>query len=307
LVAFHNGQPEVVLNGVSAKQRSVIEEALAQLGTPAEVNLIEGLRQAVAAARQVGLESAMRQRIVVLSDADLELTDDARGRLDPVLRQSTALGATVWVAALAEDGEPSELLRYVASGRGGQCSPLATSLDVDRFLTEALRDQPCRVAEDVHLSITFNPKTVASYRLIGHEATSVLGVHTAELDLKLSAGETCTGLFEVQLRDGGDDLVGTVEMTWRKPLQTDQKRATRRISRWQLADSFLETPPSVQTAALSAETAEILRDSRFAAGRGHSWVRVRQVAAEAHPQASQSDSFRRLMELVQRAQEWGGR
>jgi len=298
LVGYRNGQPEVLLGGVHAQQQSDLEGALAELVTPQDANLVDGLRQAVSVARRDDPNGATRRRIVVLSDADLEV-NDSRDRLEPLLRQSAAAGTHVWVAALAED--------EIGSAHGGRCAQLASSLEVDRFLTEALRDQPCVVAEDVHLSVKFNPQTVASYRLIGHEATSVLGVHTAELDWKVSAGEVCTGLFEVQIREGGDGLVGTVEVTWRQPLQSGLNRAVRHISRWQLADSFLETPPSVQTAALGAETAEILRRSKFAAGRGHSWSRVRQVAAEVHPQASNSDAFRRLMELVHRAEQWGAR
>lgn len=166
-------------------------------------------------------------------------------------------------------------------------------------------DKQQAVAEDVRLSVTFNPRTVASYRLIGHEATSVLGVHAAEVNMTLRAGDVCTGLFEVELRGGGDDLVATAEITWRDPLGSETRRETRRISRWQLADSFAETPPSVQAAALAAEIAELMRHSQFTAGRGHSWGRVRQVAAEVHPTVAEEPTFRRLLGLVERAEQWG--
>jgi hypothetical protein len=160
-------------------------------------------------------------------------------------------------------------------------------------------------AEDVQLVVTFNPHTVAAYRLIGHEATSVLGVNPAVAKTTLNAGETSTGLFEVELRGGGDELVATVELTWRKPGESEVQRETRRVSRWQLADSLLETPASVQGAAVAAETAEILRRSHFAAGREHSWARIRQVAAEVHPDLAAEPTFRRLLELGDRAQQWG--
>jgi len=307
LVAFRNGEPEVLLEGAGAQQRAAMDEAVAAIAPAQHSNLVNGLRQAILVAKSRGPEGALRRRIVVLSDTDAELTDPIQERLRGLLRQSAAADISVWAAALAEESEPSELLRQMASGLGGRCEKLDSTLRVDRFLTEALRDQSCTVAEDVHLSVTLNPKTVKSYRLIGHEATSVLGVHTAELDMKLCAGDVCTGLFEIQLHDDGDDLVGTVEVTWRKPQQSGLERATRRISRWQLPDSLLETPPSVQTAALAAETAEILRPARSAASRGRSWPRVRQVAAEVHPQVSQQTDFRRLMELVDRAEKWGVR
>ena len=161
------------------------------------------------------------------------------------------------------------------------------------------------IADEVRLSVTFNPRTVASYRLLGHEATSVLGVHNATVDATLRAGDVCTGLFEVELRGGGDELVATAEITWRDPQHPGTRRETRRITRWQLADSLLETPPSVQAAAIAAETAELMRHSQFAAGRGHSWARIRQVAADAHPSLAAEPTFRRLMELIDRAERWG--
>lgn len=218
-----------------------------------------------------------------LSALDYGFTPPAPGTLD--LRT---------VGGVSPFGQPQQRLLQVAVVAGDL--PAQPGKPPQRKLT---------VADEVRLSVTFNPRTVASYRLLGHEATSVLGVHNAMVDATLRAGDVCTGLFEVELRSGGDDLVATAEITWRNPQHPGTRQETRRISRWQLADSLLETPPSVQAAAIAAETAEVMRHSQFAAGRGHSWTKIRQVAADAHTTLAEEPSFRRLMGLVDRAEQWG--
>jgi hypothetical protein len=59
---------------------------------------------------------------------------------------------------------------------------------------------------------------------------------------------------------------------------------------------------SLQLAALSAQTAEVLRNSPFAPPHSHSLAGVEQLGSQLSPRLRESASFARLMAFVEGAQ-----
>ena len=307
LVTLRNGEAELTVREAGLEQLAQVKEAIDAIAPGRETHLPEGLWVAAAAALVDKTARSFDRRIVVLSDSQADLTHAARQKVSALIGRCATSGVSVWIADLNPAAAESNWLAQIVAAQKGRCDRVKSVTQISRFLGEALTGRSSNIAEDVRISVTFNPRTIAAYRLIGHEATSVLDVTPATIDATLCAGEVCTGLFEVELRGEGDDLAATVEVTWREPGQSESKREIRRVSRWQLADSLLETPPSVQAAAAAAETAEMLRHSPFAAGRDHTWARVRQVAIDSHPALADEPTFRRLMQLIDRAERWGSR
>jgi hypothetical protein len=199
---------------------------------------------------------------------------------------------------------PGTLALRSAGGVSPFGTPQQRLLQVAAVAGSQTGKQPL-IGEDVRLSVTFNPRAVARYRLIGHETNDLLGVLPQPSTVSLKAGEVATGLFEVELLGKGEESVANIELTWTVPEVGMIRRQTMRVSRWQLADSLLETPPSVQAAAIAAEAAEVFRHSYFASGREHSWSRIRQVATEMHPAVLAEPTVRRLLQLVRLA-DWQG-
>jgi len=157
------------------------------------------------------------------------------------------------------------------------------------------------VAADTVLQVRFHPKSVLAYRLIGY-APRAAGLMPADQPLTLHGGEAAVALFEVWLRPGGGNQVAVAEVQWRDPKTGVQRQRSQQISRLQFANSFAEMAPSLQMAAIAAETAEVLGKSPFVADRSQSLKSILEQIDEVNPQTARNESFQRLAELVRQAE-----
>ena len=155
------------------------------------------------------------------------------------------------------------------------------------------------MAQGATLTVTFNPKVVQAYRLVGHATSTLTGPVPSVTRVDLAAGSELSGLFELWLKaDGGND-VATVELAWHEPNSSAERHLAGRIARPQFAKSFGGAPASLQAVALAAEIARVLR-SHTAPGRGLD--RVLDLAAEVKPQLRQEPSFGELLQLAAQAE-----
>ena len=130
-----------------------------------------------------------------------------------------------------------------------------------RSLLEALSGREATIARDARLKLHFNPKTVAAYRLIGHEANPLADLTPAAVDAEFAAGEAAAVLVELWFQPGDGNDVGYAELTWHDPAGGPEQRLRQRISRVQFAPTLAEAPLPLVQAALAAEVGEVLRDS----------------------------------------------
>jgi hypothetical protein len=155
------------------------------------------------------------------------------------------------------------------------------------------------MAQGATLTVTFNPKVVQAYRLVGHATSTLTGPVPSVTRVDLAAGSELSGLFELWLKtDGGND-VASLELAWHEPNSSAERHLAGRIARPQFAKSFGDAPASLQAVALAAETARVLR-SHAAPGRGLG--RVLDLAAEVKPQLRQEPSFGELVQLAAQAE-----
>jgi hypothetical protein len=136
------------------------------------------------------------------------------------------------------------------------------------------------------------------------------GLNPARPQADFYAGQSATALYEIQLKPGGSggDRGAMVELTWQEAggENGNRRKLTRKVHRNQFAYSFLEVPPSLQEAALVAETAEILRQSPFAPlprnSRSLALARVLELAKQVDTQLYERPTFVEFLSLVEQAQ-----
>jgi Ca-activated chloride channel family protein len=194
-----------------------------------------------------------------------------------------------------------QLASFAASAHG-KVQTIDSAREIRQATEEALLGRSSEIAGDVEMTVRFNPKAVARYRLVGHEAT--LGLPTAPLKATLRSGEAATALFEVVLKADGTNEVATVDLEWTDPATGKHETLSQPISRVQFANSLAESPMSLQAAAVAAESAEVLRGSRAGAS-GHSLDRTLEVARSVHPKLRGQADFQRLVALIEAAKQAG--
>jgi Ca-activated chloride channel family protein len=245
------------------------------------------------------------QQWVLLSDGALPLSAASAAQARELLAARTASQTRLAVLDLgpADGPGPAAADRLEALATAGRCRvELARSVDTacDR-LQELLTGQSQVVAVKTTLQVTFNPKSVALYRLLGHEAVSLTAAAGPDREVELRGGQAATGLLELLLVPGGPDEVARVDLTWTDSGTPSMHRRTHRLTRQQLAPTWSQAPPALWAAAVAAETAEALRQSQYSPpGRGLS--EALQLAAQAPPELAERPDFQRLVALARQAE-----
>lgn len=292
---------------IGRDEAAAIARQLEQIEPSGGSNLSLGLQQAVSVAMSQELAQTEARRVVLISDDPSALPVDQRAPIRALFDEAAEAGVALDVIDLGEAERPLPLLGHLASEHDGDYRRLSDGRAMYWMLVERLSGQSSVVASEARLSIKFNPQAVAAYRLIGHEANALAGLSPPSLAVDMHATDAATTLVELWLQPGDVDDVGEATVTWLDPETGEERRRTQRISRLQFAPTFSEAAPSLQAAAIAAETAELLRGSRETLRQANpslprpSWEAVASAVEQANPVLNQWPDFRELRQLIEQA------
>ena len=244
-VVAYNDDARVLVEDAGVDQRTQIRAAIAQLVPRSSANVGAGLRQAYAVAQRGDPAVKLANRVVLLTDGLSELDAPTVQRIDQRLRAAAARGIQLHVVDLEQEKEDDALdpaLQRLSAAGGGRTHRATTRSQVGWALDEVLSGKSQVVAADVRLKVTFNPKAVAFYRLLGHEPRAVVVFKPARLQTSFYVGQSATALFEVQLIPNNEASLATAELTWREPSSGEDRRLEQEFRREQLAGSWRTRP-----------------------------------------------------------------
>jgi hypothetical protein len=193
------------------------------------------------------------------------------------------------------------------AGRGS-VRRAASANQIGWALREIASSRSELTARNAQLKVTFNPKSVLQYRLLGHEAKDWAGLLPGPTQTDFHDGQSATVLYEVRLAPSGPKDMATAELTW-YPAGYDgtqgaqQQRLTHTLDRDALATSWASAAPPLQEAAIAAQTAEVLRRSPLVVARNQraALVRISDRTATVSSSLNQRPSFSALVSLVEQA------
>jgi Ca-activated chloride channel family protein len=262
-------------------------------------NISAGLQQAISVAVDGTQDARLARRLVLITDGRAVLPEQTATQLCELLETAANAGLRMTVLDLGDQHAADPMLAQLAAAGRGDVRPAPTAEKIRWALVETMTGRSPVMAADAQLTVTFNPRAVAAYRLIGHEATMLTDLTSATVETDLRCRETASVLYEVWLKPNSDDNVAVAEVTWRDPGSGETKRLRQRVSRLQFAPSWAESPLSLQTAALAAETAEILRESPFTTAKSRSLQAVLEKAWQVNWQLADRPDFQRFVALVE--------
>ena len=292
---------EVLLENAGPQDLAAVLAVIQSLESHGSTNLGEGFQVSAAVAIRVPVPQRMSRRVVVVTDGLAALDGGTMRGIEEVVADAAEQGTEIHVIDLGQHEILDEQLAGFAKAGGGVVRRAGSSAQVQTGLLEVLAGRSQLLAQAARLEVEFNPKSVASYRVIGHEAQAGAGLLGGEVAADLHAGQAATALYEVILRPDGPDDVAQAKLSWRDPSTGEERQLTQRISRLQFATSFTGSPISLQLAAVASEAAQIFRQSYFTTAASHSLDQVLETALSANPQVRQQPSFRQLISLIETA------
>jgi Ca-activated chloride channel family protein len=261
LVVFSD-QSYSLIEDATRDQADQLKAAIDALPTGGSTNLAQGLRCAYAVAQRVPSSEKLVNRVVLLTDGLTAIDGPTAVQIDQRLAEAAASGTRLHVVDLSQEREQEDrdpLLSRLAQKGGGGVHRATSVAQIGWALDEIVTGRSQRVAADAQLHITFNPKAVEVYRLLGHEPRAVVALKTASPDTDFYVGQSATVVCELRLRPNGPNDVATVELTWRDPQNGAAHRINQTIVRGQFAAYLNQAPAPLQAAAMVAEAAEELR------------------------------------------------
>ena len=313
LVSF-NQAAHVLVEDLSPRDAKQFLAAVDSLSAEGSTDVGSGLREAFGLAQQMAGPDRLPVRVILLTDCLLELDRPWAERIERQVSEAAARGIPLHVIDMGQQRQGGADLAALAQLGHGTIHR-ATGFDQIRWaFRELVTGHSQLVAHDARLQVTFNPKTVLEYRLLGHEAKDWAGMMPGPLQADFRNGQSATAVYEVRLAPAGPNVpndVAAAELTWSRPGEKNgekgSQKATARLERKDVAVSLAAAPLWLQEAAVVAETAEALGRSPFLLLRTphgsmtKALVRANELAGLVDSRVKQRPSFNDLIGLIQQS------
>jgi Ca-activated chloride channel family protein len=180
------------------------------------------------------------------------------------------------------------LLEQLANRGDGRYAYVDDVAAARRLFVEELAGTLETVAEEARVQVEFDPRVVASWRLLGYENRDLEDRrfrhdHTVDSG-EIGAGHTVTAIYEVRLAGDPPPATALAHLTlrFRDPESGRFTETGRTLRVADLSPTWEEAPRSLRLAAVAAELAEQLRGSEHAAGADPAELarRARAIAAD---------------------------
>jgi Ca-activated chloride channel family protein len=200
------------------RDKRAVDEAIDGLRVDASTNLQAGLESGYQIAR-AGYRAGKTNRVILLSDGLANTGETDVNRLVNEVRESAGNGIALLGVGVGSDYGDALMEKLADKGNG--FTSYVSSVDAARKLfVDRLPSTLAVRARDAKAQIVFDPRTVASYRLIGYEDRAINDgdFRNDRVDGgEVGPGHSVTALYDVRLWPGVEGHVGDAQVHWVDP------------------------------------------------------------------------------------------
>ena len=198
-IVTYAGTSGVALYPTPARQRDVIQRAIANLYAGGSTNGGAGLQMAYRIAREAFIPGGVN-RVILATDGDFNVGIVSLNDLQRLIERERDSGVFLSVFGVGTDNLKDQTMEMLADKGNGNYAYLDSLQEARRVLIREGDATLDTVAKDVKFQVEFNPAAVSAWKLIGHEDRA-LAARDFNNDRKdggeMGAGHTVTVLYEV--------------------------------------------------------------------------------------------------------------
>jgi Ca-activated chloride channel family protein len=198
-IVVYAGSTGLVLPPTSGGDTPTILEALQRLEAGGSTNGGAGLLLAYRTAQDQFIKGGVN-RVILATDGDFNVGVTNQGDLLRLIEDKRASGVALSVLGYGMGNVKDSTMVKLADAGNGNYAYIDSLSEARKVLVEQAGGTLVTVAKDVKLQVEFNPRAVASYRLIGYEKR-VLQDQDFNNDQKdageIGAGHSVTALYEL--------------------------------------------------------------------------------------------------------------
>ena len=217
-IVAYASQDRVVIEGVSAGEKTRIMEAITDLEAGGATNGSAGILRAYEVAEKYYVQGGVN-RILLATDGDLNVGVTSEGDLVKMVEEKREKGISLTCMGFGMGNYKDNKMEALADYGNGNCWYIDTIHEARKALVTEGGGTFITVAKDVKIQVDFNPAQVKGYRLIGYEDRVMAAEDFAD-DTKdggeVGSGHRMTALYEIVPVDSDFDF-GGVQSRYQAP------------------------------------------------------------------------------------------
>ncbi|SDT52029.1 Ca-activated chloride channel family protein [Actinoplanes derwentensis] len=259
IVTFSD-EAEVLREMSPVRDRGGLIEAVDRLKTEGGTDLGQGLTRGYEVARASFREGATN-RVVLVSDALANIGNTGSSAILAQVREAAAKQITLLGVGVGND-YGDRLMEELADNGDGFTVYISGTTDArEVFVHQLPAALPVR-ALDAKTQVTFDPATVAGYRLVGYDNRRLDASDFRDDSVdggEVMAGHSVTALYLVRLRPGANGPVAHTQLRWQDPGDRTPQEAGADVTTASLSGTFEDAVAGLQVTYVAAWFAEQLR------------------------------------------------
>ncbi len=212
-MVVYAGAAGVVLPSTPASQKEKILEALERLNAGGSTAGGAGIEMAYKVAKENFIHEG-NNRVILATDGDFNVGVSSESELVRLIESKRDEKIFLTVLGFGSGNYSDARMEQLSNKGNGNYAYIDNLLEAKKVLVTEMGATMFTIAKDVKLQVEFNPKKVASYRLIGYENRK-LNNEDFNDDTKdageLGAGHTVTALYEIVPVGAERDTLPTVD------------------------------------------------------------------------------------------------
>ncbi len=205
-IVTYAGSSGLVLPATRGHEKSVILGALGRLTAKGSTNGASGIELAYKTASE-NFDVEGTNRVILCTDGDFNVGVSDTNSLVKMIKEKAKSGIFLSVLGFGRGNIQDDKMEALANKGNGHYAYIDGDKEANKVLVEELEGTLITVAKDCKLQVEFNPREVASYRLLGY-TNRILAAEDFNDDTKdageIGAGHTVVALYEIRPAKDGD-------------------------------------------------------------------------------------------------------
>jgi Ca-activated chloride channel homolog len=266
-IVAYESKAHVLREMTPVRNRSALHAAIDDLEVGGSTNLEDGLVTGYEVARN-GFRRDATNRVILLSDG---LANTGNTSAEPILQQIREAAAKkislLGVGVGSEYGD--QLMEQLADQGDGFVTYVSEREQARRLFVYQLPATLAVRARDAKAQVTFDPETVASFRLVGYDNRSLAAEDFRDDSVdggEVGPGHSVTALYVVRLRPEATGHVATARVRWLDPAGGEAREMSADVRVADLGGDFAGASPRLRVDYAAGFFAEALRESAYRSG-----------------------------------------
>jgi len=167
-IVAYAGSSGLVLPPTPGNERQKIIAAFDNLAAGGSTNGGQGIKLAYETAAKQFIQGGTN-RVILATDGDFNVGVTGKGALEELIQQKAKTGVFLSVLGFGVGNTKDATMETLADKGNGNYAYIDGIAEAKKVLVDQMGGTLITVAKDVKIQVSFDPKTVQSYRLIGYE------------------------------------------------------------------------------------------------------------------------------------------